>query len=146
MIKRIPITHDLKKIFPSLAKQLTKEEDILFAYISGSYGRGKEGPLSDIDIAVYLAENTEEYFARKIALNNLITEVLKTDEVDIIILNEVNQEIAFNLIRDGTLLFSKDEAKRIAFEVKIMRGYQDFGYYREKLIKEYVKRIKEEIK
>ncbi len=124
MIKKIPITHDLKKLFPALTERLAQEEDILFAYLGGSYARGKESPLSDIDIAVFLSDSKKDYFTRKIELNNLITELLGTDEVDIIILNEVTQEFAFNLIKDGSLLFSQDEAKRIAFEVKVMKEYQ----------------------
>ncbi|MEO0115376.1 MAG: nucleotidyltransferase domain-containing protein [candidate division WOR-3 bacterium] len=146
MIKKTPITHDLKKVFPSLAQRLAQEKDILFAYIGGSYGKGKEGPLSDIDIAIFLTNNAEDYFVKKIELYNLATEVLCTDEVDIIILNEATSEFAFNLIKNSTLLLSNDEAKRIVFETKVIREYQDFGYYRERMIKEYLKRIKEGIK
>lgn len=151
MIKRKTILHDVKKLFPILKNKLLAERDIVFVYIFGSYGINKIGPLSDVDIALYLDENeplnnSEGYFDRKIELNLLITEILKTDEVDIVILNEASPELIFNVLKTGYLLFSKDENKRFEFEARAMKNYQDFKYHREKMIKAYFDKIKSEIR
>jgi hypothetical protein len=139
MIKIKPISHDIRKLFPKLREELSKERDIVFVYIFGSYGTNRVGPLSDVDIAVYLDEKdnvtgSKNYFDRKIELNLLITEVLKTDEVDLVILNETSPEFAFNVLKTGYLLFSKDERKRIAFETHTMKLYQDFKFHRDRMM------------
>jgi hypothetical protein len=144
MIKKTPILHNVRNLFPLLKEKLEKEKDIIFAYIFGSYGRDNISPLSDVDIAVYLTDSND-FFQRKIELNLLITEVLKTDEVDIVIMNDAPLEFAFNVLKTGSLLFSKDESLRINYEIKIIKFYQDFKFYRERMIKDYIKKIKEEL-
>ncbi|MGB9722084.1 MAG: type VII toxin-antitoxin system MntA family adenylyltransferase antitoxin [bacterium] len=146
MIKYQPITHNIKKLFPGLTERLYKEDDTIFAYITGSYGRDEANPLSDIDIAIYLEDGIKEYFSRKIDLINIITELLKTDEVDLIILNEVDSELAFNVIKSGSLFFSKDENRRVKFETRVIREYQDFEYHRLWMIKNFFATLKEEFK
>jgi|Deesub1362B_J571_1020462.scaffolds.fasta_scaffold00457_23 hypothetical protein len=146
MIRRKLIKHDLKKMFPVLKKELEKEKDVIFAYIFGSYAEGREGPLSDFDIAIFLKNTSKDFFERKIGLNNLVTSILKTDEVDIVILNEANVEISFNIIKNGFLFISKDEKSRIEYEKKIIKYYMDFEYYRRRMIKEFFSKVKRELK
>ncbi len=98
MIKKTPILHNVRNLFPLLKEKLEKEKDIIFAYIFGSYGRDNIGPLSDVDIAVYLTDS-DDFFQRKIELNLLITEILKTHEVDIVIMNDAPLELAFNVLK-----------------------------------------------
>jgi len=146
MIRRRLIKHDLKRLFPLLKNELEKEKDVIFAYIFGSYAEGREGPLSDFDIGIFLKNTSKDFFERKIEFNNLVTSILKTDEVDIVILNEANVEISFNIIKNGFLLLSKDEKSRIEYEKKIIKCYMDFDYYRKRMIKEFFFKIKKELK
>ena len=55
MIRSAPITHDIRKLIPEAEIYLKSREDIHFAYLFGSFARGSTSPLSDLDIAVYLA-------------------------------------------------------------------------------------------
>lgn len=144
MIKDRAILHDVQRIFPLLKEKLRAQKDLVFAYIFGSYGLGEPGPMSDVDVAVYL-KNSKDYFERKIELNLLITETLRTDEVDIAILNEAPIEFAFNILKTSTLLFSKNEDLRVNYETKIMKFYQDFEYCRKRMIRDYMKKAKEEL-
>ena len=146
MIRRRLIKHDLKRLFPLLKNELEKEKDVIFAYIFGSYAEGREGPLSDFDIGIFLKNTSKDFFERKIEFNNLVTSILKTDEVDIVILNEANVEISFNIIKNGFLLLSKNEELRIEYEKKIIKYYMDFEYYRKRMIKEFFSKIKKELK
>ena len=86
MIRRKKIKGDLTPLIDKLKEKLKEEKGILFAYIIGSYATGKNNPMSDFDIALYL-EDDKDIFERKLYFNSLITDILKTDEVDIIILN-----------------------------------------------------------
>jgi len=143
MIKRKAITQELTPLIGKLKERLEKEEDVIFAYIIGSYAKGKAGPMSDIDIAVYLDRKKEEIFDRKISLNILITEILKTDEVDLVILNEASPLFVHHSLKNGKLLFSKDEKKRIAFLVKNLKEYFDMQYYYGRFKEAILKRIEE---
>ena len=142
MIKRKKIKHDVRKLFPLLKEKLEQEKDVIFAYIFGSYGMGNEKPLSDVDIAVYLENEDME---RELEIVGIITDVLKTDEVDVVFLKRAPLSLAFQVLRTGKLLFSKDERKRIEFETGTRREYWDFRHHREKLIRNYLARVKEEI-
>ena len=126
MIKNKKITHKIDTLFPLLKESLRQEKDIIFAYIFGSYSIGKVSPLSDIDIAVYLGKvKLKEIFERKQELNNLVASILKTDEIDLIILNEAPLPLIHQVLKTGCLLFSKDEKERIAFAVRAQKFYLD---------------------
>lgn len=142
MIKKKKIKHDIYQLLPKLKEKLEKEEDIIFVYIFGSYGKGKIFPLSDVDIALYLKENGD-LFERKVELMSIISEVLKTDEIDLVILNYAPCSIIHSVFKTGKLLFSKDEGKRISFLSRNLKEYMDFSYHREKVWDGMRKRIKE---
>ena len=59
MIKDKKISHNIFCLLKDLEKELRRNPDIIFAYLFGSYGKGRIHPLSDVDIAVYLKENID---------------------------------------------------------------------------------------
>ncbi|MCM8804996.1 MAG: nucleotidyltransferase domain-containing protein [Candidatus Omnitrophica bacterium] len=142
MIKKERIKHNIDELIEKLKDRLIEEEEIVFAYILGSYGRNYIGPLSDFDIGIYIEEN-KEIFEKKIYLNFIITDILKTDEVDIIILNTVSPFFLHHSLKNAKLLFSKDERKRIFFLVKNLKEYFDMVYYYERFKESLLKRIRE---
>ena len=79
MIKQIPITHNISELLPQASSYLKARKDILFAYLFGSLTSGMLKPLSDIDIAVYLKKRLE--------IIGDLADILKTDEIDLVILN-----------------------------------------------------------
>ena len=62
MIRFSKIEHNVRVLFPKVAQYFASRPEVEFAYLYGSYGVGREGPLSDVDIAVYL---TKEIFPDK---------------------------------------------------------------------------------
>lgn len=109
---------------------LERDKDILFAYLYGSYAADIIHPDSDIDLAVYLKEGNKEYYLKKdneflgnapIALGN--------DKIDIRILNVMPLLLKFKVIREGQLLLSQDEQKRIDFETEVMDRYFEMKPY-----------------
>jgi len=127
MIRYKKISHRIKPLFPKLKKELEKDKSIAFSYVFGSYGRkGRVGPLSDVDVAVYLSEDRKiNFWEKKLELIGIINEVLKTDEVDLVILNEAPLPFQYEVIRTGKLLFSKNEGKRVKFVVRVIDSYSD---------------------
>jgi len=142
MIKRKTINHDLKKLFPKLKERLLKEKDIVFCYIFGSYGRGKISPLSDIDIAIYL-DTKRNLFERKNEILNILSNIFKTDEIDLVILNESPPSLIYSVFNTGKLFFSKNELLRIKFFAKNLKEYMEMDYYRKRFWNSMKKRIRE---
>jgi len=91
---------DVKKI----KEALEKDENVIFAYLYGSYSRGKHHKFSDIDIAVFLKKyDTNAYME----LFSRVPTVLKK-EVDIRILNDAPPLFKYKIIKEGNLLFVKN--------------------------------------
>ncbi|MEN3044459.1 MAG: nucleotidyltransferase domain-containing protein [Candidatus Hydrothermales bacterium] len=71
-----------------------------------------------------------------------ISRILKTDEIDLIILNEAPLSLIHSVFKTGRLFLSKNEEKRISF-AKNLKEYIEFSCYRERFFKAMSKRIKE---
>lgn len=142
MIRKEKVEHDIFELIPELKKTLKKENDIICAYIFGSYGKGTQSKLSDVDIGIFLREKGD-FFERKLELISLISKILKTHEIDFVILSQASPSLIHSLMNTGKLLFSKDENKRINLFNRNLKEYLDFAYYRERIWKAMGKRIKE---
>jgi len=110
-----------------IADFLQKRPEIIFAYLYGSF---LKGDFRDIDVAIYLTE-----ISKKEALEyelNLESELSKLTGywADARILNHAQLSFRFSVIKNGTLLFSKDERIRCDFECLTIVEYHDFDFLR----------------
>src|SRR5215211_400056 len=96
---------DRQRMAQRLRSTLVSSADIVFTYIYGSFARGE--PVRDLDVALYTTEDKDFLFAIDVAA------LLRRDtgfEVDITVMNHAPAALQFAILRDGLLLFSKDEA------------------------------------
>ncbi|MPM83078.1 hypothetical protein SDC9_130141 [bioreactor metagenome] len=82
----------------------------------------------------------KEAFDFQLELTSELTGLLKTNSVDLVVLNDSPLLLTYNIIRDGIILKS-DEPLRVKFETKIMSRYLDERYHIERHAKESLKRI-----
>ncbi len=117
------IKNDLRK----LTKIFSLEPKIKLVYFFGSMATGNAGPASDYDFAIWLNEKEiKKMFALKFEIQDKISRELKTDKVDIVILNLAESpELKFNIIKNGKLIFAKEPFK-VLIEPKILNEYFDF--------------------
>lgn len=110
---------------------LFQRKEILMAYLYGSYAKGTPRNRSDIDIAIYLKHRVDDsqypYGYRAEIITSLI-KLLGTNNIDLIILNDVPAFLKFQVIRYGTLIFTRSEAKRIEFHAGTIAKYLDIKY------------------
>lgn len=106
---------------------LYKRKEIIFAYLYGSLAKKTDNPLSDIDLAIYIDENKIPSSSNFGYRSDLIYELqtFSKKDIDLIILNEVSITLAYNVIKDGKLLFTKSKRIRTEFHDKIMNKYLD---------------------
>ena len=101
--------------------------EIKLAYLFGSQATGHIGDLSDFDFAFYVdGNNTKEMYDLKFTLGDKIGRALKSDSVDIVILNLTESpELKYNIIKEGKLLYCEEPFK-VLIEPRIMNEYFDF--------------------
>ena len=116
------LSMDLLAINAALAQQ----DDVVAAYLFGSLARDQANPLSDVDLAVLLTPDlgeesaVEHQLCLMVALNDL-----DPREVQVTLLNYASPMLAYQVIRDGILLYERSRLERIGFEVRVMQRYFD---------------------
>jgi hypothetical protein len=113
-----------------LADYFQRQAEIEIAYIFGSIARGTESALSDIDIAILIDDqqiNEDKFrYGYKAEILADLMKILKTNNVDLVILNEANTLLRHRVLYHGKLIYSKNEKKRIEFQTNTIDKYIDF--------------------
>ena len=109
---------------------LNKQKHVKLAYLFGSVAEGKEGKLSDVDIAVFLDESLskKERFDLQLKLISGLMSILKTDRIDLIVMNDAPLLLKYNIIKHGKILKDSIET-RVKVESRILSDYLDMKYY-----------------
>lgn len=112
---------------PNLKEIFKKYPSIKLAYLFGSQAKKEVGPLSDYDFAFWFDEPDPKIrFDLKLGLFAEISRILKTDQVDIVILNDAEApELKYNIVKEGQLIYEIEPFKVIV-ESKIWNEYFDF--------------------
>jgi uncharacterized protein len=108
-----------------LAGLLKAHEAIVFAYLFGSRARRQETPLSDIDIAVYLAEDADP-IEEKLSLMGDLCSHLRRDDIDIVVMNSAPLSLLGRILAHRIVLLDRNPHLRHLFESLTLRKYHDF--------------------
>ncbi len=135
MIRRYPLPANITERIPGATAYLKSVHYIVFAYLFGGFGRGRVGPLSDLDIAVYFTDNQDVFDRRMALLDGLITR-LGTEEIDLVILNNLeNVPLVGRIIQSRTVIVDKDPFLRHRYESLALRQYFDFKPFELRLLR-----------
>ena len=109
-------TQERTKEIDRIIEPLRKNRDVISIYLFGSYARGREKPFSDIDICVIADRdaNRDEILSHS------------SKKIDISIFHDLPMSMRFRVIKEGKLLFSRDELKLHRTIVATIRSYLDF--------------------
>lgn len=120
----------VESVKKNLAEYCERHPEIEVAYIFGSMARGTESALSDIDIAILIDDqqiNEDKFrYGYKAEILTDLMQILKTNHVDLVILNEANTLLRHRVLYNGKLIHSKNEKKRIQFQTNTIDRYIDF--------------------
>ncbi|MDO8136437.1 MAG: nucleotidyltransferase domain-containing protein [Candidatus Brocadiales bacterium] len=125
-IKYKPLPQDILLQMPKVKEYLLAHPRVVFAYLFGGISRAVVRPLSDIDIAVYLSEGSDLKEERYEILGRLAG-LLRTDEIDLVILNTASLPLKARVIRQKEVVVDKDPSLRHQFESLVLREYFDFS-------------------
>jgi hypothetical protein len=117
----------------SLPEVLSVRPEVVFAYLFGSAARDELYPLSDVDVAVFLADGVDALDARADLLA-IVTGHLATDRVDLIVLNDAPTALLGRVLLDRRVLCDKDPFRRHRFESRALREFHDFRLFEHRLL------------
>ena len=111
-----------------IKKILKQQESVLFAYLFGSHAEQAATTLSDIDIAVYLAEEDKSRaFVLKTDIYVQLSKALKQNKIDVVILNHCSNIILLDrIISTGVLILDTATPLREDYEQRTLHKAIDF--------------------
>lgn len=103
---------------------------VIIAYLFGSEVKGESGPLSDIDIAVFIDKDIDksERFDLRLRLSNEISSIMGRT-IDLIVMNDAPVQLSYEIIKHGVLIVCSDQSSRVDMEAEILFRYLDRRYY-----------------
>ena len=123
MIRFKKIPEDIHKHIDLLTHLFMEDPNILFAYLFGGLVRGQRKPLSDVDLGIYVKNVKRLNF---LSLFSKISQILCTDEIDLVVLNTAPISFAGRILQKRKILIDKDPFLRHQYESRILREFFDF--------------------
>lgn len=117
-----------------LIAELKTHAEVSFAYLHGSFLKGNG--FRDIDIAVYLKNLPPSPLSYELEMEKELSDVVENYEVDVRIFNISPLSFRYNVIKEGSVLFAKDDNERSDFQEATLSSYFDFEPYRKLYLKE----------
>ncbi|MGH7149742.1 MAG: type VII toxin-antitoxin system MntA family adenylyltransferase antitoxin [Planctomycetota bacterium] len=143
------MSSDRDRAPPSIEREIAEyargTPDVLATWLFGSRAEGPGTRLSDLDVAFLLDEAPgTDLFERRLALRADLAERLRTDALDVVVLNGAPVGLRFTIVRRGRLLFCRDELARIRFEADARSRWFDMEPFRSVLARGLQRRLAEE--
>jgi len=117
-----------------LRKYFKNHPEIVMAFLFGSKAKGIDGAISDWDIAVYFnpkghtteCEEVDRSYPLEDKVWDDVMDILKTDSVDLIVLNRAPANICASVLSEGVALAIKNRRIFINFLLPTMRQAEDY--------------------
>ena len=114
------------------------------AYVSGNGSARKlAGNFLDLDVGVLLLDKikTAEYFDYQVFFVSELSKALETADLDVVILNNASLLQRAQVINTWSLLFQRDQRRRVQFAARTTMEYLEFKKYDELQSKALAERV-----
>ncbi len=114
-------------------REALDREQVAAAYLFGSQARGSQGPLSDVDVAVWATPGMDarQRFDLRLALARAAQQALGGQQIDLVMLDDASPLLRHRAWRDGELLLDRDPRTRVRDEARALVEYLDTKPLRE---------------
>ena len=108
--------------------------------------RGRVIPLSDVDIALLLIAPLPPYerLTMELTIQGDIEAACGLSPVDVRAISEAPLTVQGRIVQQGILLYERDRARRIAFEIETRKRYFDFAPVARRLRDAFLQRVHRE--
>jgi predicted nucleotidyltransferase len=125
-----PLSFEAIEAVATRLKALCARYPVRLCYLYGSQVRGTAHALSDVDVGFLLDDMDQKAYRELwIDLYEAVSQLCPDHEVDLVILNLAGPLLRNKVIREGRLIFKKDEHIRVDFECRTLESYFDFRYF-----------------
>src|SRR3989475_2141030 len=117
------------------------------AYAQGTAaGRKLAGSYSDLDVALLLLNRVQanEFFDYQVYFVSELSKALETADLDVVILNNASLLQRAQVINTWSLLFQRDQRRRVQFAARTTMEYLEFKKYDELQSKALAERVRGE--
>lgn len=121
------MNNQVKKI----KKFLSSCNDVILAFLFGSFAKGNVTSSSDVDIAILFNQHPDFY-----AISNMsqkLSKMLINKHVDIVPLNNASPIIKMQVLKNGIILVNKDSKSYNEFFVSTIIEYDDLKQLRKEI-------------
>jgi len=134
----------LEKLAAALCRYLASQSDVVAGYVFGSTVQGRARPGSDVDVAVLLSDDLdgEARFMRRLRLGTEVEDVIGR-RTDLVVLNDAPPLLQHQVLKHGRLVFERDRAARVEFEVRAGKIYADLKPMYDFHTRDLLQKIKE---
>jgi len=117
------IESQVDEIILKLKTYFQEDPNVLFAFIFGSYVKGRDKRESDLDVAVFF--NNPPEGLDLLGYINKLSDILEKD-VHLIVLNNASPMLRHQVVKYGIRLIKKDESLYTRFREKTMTDYEEY--------------------
>ena len=124
--------------------QIFQMSPVDVAYASGSAsGRKLAGSFADLDVGLLLLDKikTAEYFDYQVFFVSELSKALETADLDVVILNNASLLQRAQVINTWSLMFQRDQRRRVQFAARTTMEYLEFKKYDELQSKALAERV-----
>ncbi len=127
-IERQQRAAEIITLLKECAPKVLVEYPVELAYLYGSMARGCPLPMSDVDIALVLAEILPAYerLTLELKIQAALEDACHLANLDVRSINQAPIMVQGEIIQEGVLLYSRDKDRRIAFEILTRKKYFDY--------------------
>jgi len=131
----------LDELATTLRGYFASQADVVAGYVFGSMAQGRARASSDVDVAVLLSDSLDggTRFMRRLRLGAEVEDVIGC-QTDLVVLNDAPPLLQHQVLKHGRLIFERDQAARVEFEVQAGKIYTDlkpmYDFFTEVLFKE----------
>lgn len=134
MVDKKTLSKEEKKpLIKKISQLLDEKEDIIFAYIYGSFVSSSS--FQDIDIGVFIKEVSISPLSLELEMERDIENCVHIP-TDVRIINNAPLSFIFNILKDGKVIIDHDSNLRADFEGIVYKKYFDFEHLRNEYLRE----------
>lgn len=121
-----------KKYLEKILKDVKKDNQILTLFLFGSAARGENYKKSDVDVCLVLMPGHYTH----LELSQKKLKYLKSFNLDVQIFQQLPIYIKRRILKEGKVLFCRDEEKLYEVSFSVIREFADFEHIYQDYLKE----------
>ena len=130
------------KLEENIRIYFSDRKEVIAVYLFGSYAKGKERLLSDIDVGILLDKNDQDFLKEK---KDYVVELGRALRKNIhpVILNLAGEELLKQIFSKGKCILINDSRKLALYRMVMFSRIAEFAYYRSQMQSGFIRKVME---